>query len=80
MQLAVHSDAVCLNEHKAKSRTCAHIYFSEDAPILTFNGAVLAISQIIKHIMPSTAESELAFLFLTARKCVALRLALIEMR
>ena len=30
--------------------------------------------------MPSTAEAELASLFLTARKCVALRQTLIEMR
>ena len=80
MQLAAHSDAGCLNEPKAKSRASAHIYLSEDVPIPTFNGAVLTIAQIIKFVMSSAAEAELASLFLTARKCVALRQTLIEMR
>ena len=41
---------------------------------------VLTIAQIIKFVMSSTAEAELASLFVTARKCVELRQTLIEMR
>ena len=80
MQLAAHSDAGYLNEPNARSRASAHIYLSEDVPIPTFNGSVLTIAQIIKFVMSSAAEAELASLFLTARKCVALRQTLIEMR
>ena len=80
MQLATHSDAGYFNEAKAKSRASAHIYLSENVPIPTFHGAVLTIAQIIKYVMSSVAEAELASLFITARKCVALRQTLIEMR
>jgi len=80
MQLAAHSDAGHLNEPNARSRASAHTHLSEDVPIPTFNGAVLTIAQIIKFVMSSAAEAELASLFLTARKCVALRQTLIEMR
>ena len=73
MQLATHSDAGNLNEAKAKSRASAHIHLSENVPIPTFNGSVLIIAQLIKHVMSSAAEDELASLFITSRKCVALR-------
>ena len=45
MVLAAHSDAGFNNETKARSRTGAHIFLSEDEPIPRWNGAVLAISQ-----------------------------------
>ena len=79
MQLAAHSDAGCLNENKAWSRASAHIYLSEDAPIPNFNGAVLTISQIIKIVMSSVAEEELASLFITTKKCIEIRQTLEEM-
>ena len=72
MQLAAYSNVGYLNEPKARSHTSAHIYLSEDVPIPQFNGAVITIAQIIKHIISSTAEAELASLFITARKCTEL--------
>ena len=79
MQLAAHSDAGYLNEAKDRNRASAHTCSSESVPIPAFNGAVTTISQIIKYVMSSAAEAELAALFLTAKKCVSLRQTLTEM-
>ena len=68
IQLAVHSDAGCSNENKSKSLASAHMYLSENIPIPSFNGAVINKAQIIKFVMSSAAEAELASLFITARK------------
>ena len=76
MQLTTHSDAGHLNQSKAK----AHVSLSEDVPMLTSNRAVLKIVQIIKYLMSSAAEGELASFLITSRKCVALRQPLNEMR
>ena len=79
MILAAHSDASFLNESKSRSRAGAHIFLTEDEPIPRFNGAILTIAQIIKFVMASAAEAELAALFITAREMVPLRQTLIEM-
>jgi hypothetical protein len=62
MILCAHADAGFLNEANSCSRAGAHIYLSEDDPFPCFNGAVLSIAQIIKFVMASAAESELASL------------------
>ena len=46
---------------------------SENVPIPYFNGALLAITNIMKYVILSAAEAELASLFITAKKCVELR-------
>ena len=79
MQLVAHSDTGYLNEPKARSRASTHIYLSENVLIPTFNGAILIIAQIIKFVMSSAAEAELASLFITARKCTELRQTVLEM-
>ena len=66
MILAVHADAGFLNESRAISRAGAHIFLSENEPIPKLNGAVLTIAQIIKTVMASAAEAEIAALFITA--------------
>jgi hypothetical protein len=53
-----------------KPRAGAHIYLLEDDPFPRFNGAILSIAQIIKFVIASTAESELAVLFITAREII----------
>ncbi len=70
MILCAHADAGFLNETNSCSRAGAHIYLSEDDPFPCFNGAVLSIAQIIKFVMASAAESELAALFVTAREMI----------
>ena len=67
MKLAVHSDAVCLNENKAHSTASVCMLLSEDDHIPTFNSVILTISQIIKFVMYSVTEAELASFFVTAK-------------
>ena len=62
MILAVHSDASYLNEPKARSRAGGHFFMSTNSDIPPNNGAILNIAHIIKHVMASATEAELAAL------------------
>ena len=62
----VHADAVFLNESKAHSRAGAHIFLSENNPNPKLNDPVLTIAQIIKSVMASAAEAEMAALYIIA--------------
>eukprot|EP00804_Cyclotella_cryptica_P016130 CCRYP_004246-RA/>CCRYP_004246-RA protein AED:0.35 eAED:0.35 QI:0/0/0/0.75/1/1/4/0/1339 len=79
MVLSAHSDAAYLNASKSRSRAGAYIMCSENDPVPSHNGPVLTIAQIIKFVTSSTAESELAALFICAKEMVPLRQSLIEM-
>eukprot|EP00804_Cyclotella_cryptica_P004183 CCRYP_014549-RF/>CCRYP_014549-RF protein AED:0.42 eAED:0.42 QI:0/-1/0/1/-1/1/1/0/277 len=80
MVLAAHSDASYLTEPGSRSRAGAHIFLAENDPVPRHNMLVLTISQIIKYVMASAAEAELAALYITARELIPLRNALVEMR
>ena len=79
MIFAAQTDAVFLNESRARSRTGAHIFLSENEPKPKLNGPVLTIAKIIKTVMASAAEAEMAELYITAKNMVPLRNTLIEM-
>ena len=79
MILEAHADAGFLNESIARSRAGTHIFLSENEPKPKLNGPILTISQIIKTVMASAAEAEMAALFITAKKMIPLRNTLIEM-
>ena len=79
MVLCVHADASYLNKTESCSRAGAHIYLLEDDPIPRLNGAVLTIVTIIKFVLASAAEAELAALFIAAHKMVPLHQTLINM-
>ena len=79
MVLAAHSDASFLTETNARSRAGAHVFLSDDDPVPRPNGAILSISQIIKFVVASAAEAELAALYITARELIPLRTTLEEM-
>ena len=79
MILAAHSDASFLTEPGSCSRAGAFIFLSEDEPIPRINGPILTMATIIKFVMASASESELAALYLTAREMIPLRNALDEM-
>ena len=79
MILSAHSDAAYLNVSKARSRAGAHKMFSEDVLVPKYNRPVLTIAQIIKCVMSSTAESELAGLYICAKEMVPLRQSLVIM-
>ena len=73
MILAAHSDYGFHNESTGRSRAGAHIFLSEDDPIPWWNGPILSIAQVIKFVMTSAAEDELANLYITAQKMVPMR-------
>ena len=79
MILAAHADEEFLNESRARSRAGAHIFLSENEPKPKLNGSILTMTQIIKIVMVSAAEAEMAALFITAKKMIPLRNTLIEM-
>jgi hypothetical protein len=79
MILFAHADAGFLNESQTRSHAGAHIFLSVNDPYPRFNGAVLSIAQIIKFVMASAAESELAALFITAREMIPHCQTLIDM-
>ena len=76
MVISAHSYAAYLNVTKARSRAGAHIMLSENVPAPTYNGPVLTVAQIIKNVMSSTAEADLAGLFICAKSMVPLRQSL----
>ena len=79
MILAVHSNAGYLNEPKARSRAGGHFFMSNNSNIPPNNGAILNIAHIIKHVMASATEAELAALYIVAREAVHIRIILEEM-
>ena len=79
MVLAAHSDASYLSEPNAKSRAGGHFFLASDCTIPQNNGAVLNIAHIIKHVMSSATEAELAGLYIMAREAVYIRIILEEL-
>ena len=56
-----------------------HFFLSNDSAIPPNNGAVINIAHIIKHVMTSATEAELAGLYIMAREAVYIRIILEEM-
>ncbi len=79
MILCAHANAMFLNKTNSHSWAGAHIYLSENDLFPCFNGAVFSIAQIIKFVMTSAAEAELAALFVTAQEMIPHRQTLIDM-
>ena len=79
MILALHSDASHKSEPNAKSRAAGHFYLTKNNTKDMNNGAILTLSKIIKHVVGSASEAEVAALFYNCKAAVPLRLALMEM-
>ena len=79
MILAAHSDASYLSEPKARSRAGEHIFLSENVDDPPNNGTILTIAQLIKNVMSSASEAELAALYIVAKECVYIQMVLEEM-
>ena len=79
MKLAVHSNASYLSEPQAIIRSGGHFFLSNEATIPWNNGVVLNIVHIIKYVMTSATEAELAVLYIMAREAVYIILILDEM-
>jgi hypothetical protein len=78
MILTVHSDAGYCNEKNSRSRAGGHFYLSNGENDAPNNGAILTLATIIKAVMSSAAEAELAAVYLNAREAVYLRQILTE--
>jgi len=82
MILQIHADAAYLVEQQARSRAGGH-YFLGSTPIagepIKLNGAVHTLCTIIKQVVASAAEAELASTFMNGQQGKVLRLTLEEM-
>lgn len=79
MILTVHSDASYLSEANARSRAGGHFFLSKMGDETFHNGAILTLSSIIKHVLASASEAELAAMFYNTREAIPLRVTLEEM-
>jgi hypothetical protein len=79
MILAVHTNASYLSKQEGKSRASAHFYLTNDGDKEFNNGAILTLSSIIKHVMSSASEAELAALYYGCKLAIPLRTILEEM-
>jgi hypothetical protein len=79
MILAVHTDASYLSELGGKSRAAGHFYLTNQNDEDFNNGAILTLSSIIKHVMSSTSEAELAALYYRCKQAAPIRVTLKEM-
>ena len=60
MRLALHSDGSYLSEPNSKSRAAGHYYLINKGTKDLNNGAILTLTKIIKHVMGSAGETEVA--------------------
>eukprot|EP00804_Cyclotella_cryptica_P005912 CCRYP_000171-RA/>CCRYP_000171-RA protein AED:0.46 eAED:0.46 QI:0/0/0/1/0/0/2/0/119 len=77
MILALNTDGSYLSEPEGKSRQI--FYLTKQNKPDFHNSSVLVLSAIIKHIMASASETELAALFYGCKEAIPLRTTLKEM-
>ena len=78
MILKIDSDAAYLVCPKARSRAGGFHYLSSKDGTL-FNGPIMVLAKIIKNVMASAAEAEVAGIFMNAQLAIGYRNCLIEM-
>jgi len=78
MRLTLHSDASYLSKSECKSRAEGHYYLANKDNDGLSNGAALTLSKIIKHVMTSASEAEVAAMFYNCKSAQPLRIALEE--
>ena len=79
MILAVHTIASYLLEQNGKSRASAHFYLTNHDDEEFNSGAILRLSSIIKHVMSSASEAELAALYYGCKLAIPICTTLKEM-
>ena len=79
MLLALHSDESYLSEPNSKSWAAGHFFLGKKYDKLFDNGAILTLSKIIKHVMSSASEANIAALFYNFKAAAPLRVTLMEM-
>jgi hypothetical protein len=79
MVLAVHSNESYSSKPEAQSQAGGHFFLSRDTTVPPNNWAILNIAHIIKNVMSSATEAELAGLYIMACKAVYIRIILEEL-
>jgi hypothetical protein len=79
MILALNTDGSYLSELNGKSRAMADMFLTRKDDPSFHNGTVLVLLAIIKHVMASTSETELASLFYGCKEAIPLFTTLEEM-
>ncbi len=79
MILALDTDGSYLSEYGGRSRAAAYMFLTKKNNPDFHNGAVLVLSTIIKHVMASASETEIASLFYGCKEAIPLRMTLEEM-
>jgi hypothetical protein len=79
MILALDTDGSYLSELGGKSRAAAYMFLTKKGNPDFHNGAVRVLSSIIKHVMASASETEIASLFYGCKEAIPLRVTLEEM-
>jgi hypothetical protein len=79
MVLAVQSNANYLSKPKAWSRAGGHFFLSSNITVPPNNGAILNIALLIKNVMCSATEAELAGLYIMACEVVYIKIILEEL-
>lgn len=79
MILSLHSDGSYQSEPDSKSRAAGHFYLTNKCKRDLDNGAILTLTKIIKHVMGSAGETEVASLYYNCKNAIPLRRALQEM-
>jgi len=79
IKLTIHSDASYLSEPKARSHAGGHFFLSFDKTIPRNNVTIINIAHVIKNVMSSATEAELATLHIMVHEAVYIQIILEEM-
>ena len=79
MILKVHSDASYLSESEARSRAGGYFYLGDKTNKITNNGPIHILAKIIKNVVSSAAEAEIAAVFMNAKDACPIRITLEKM-
>jgi hypothetical protein len=79
MILALDTDGSHLSKLGGKSRAAAYMFLTKKDNPDFHNGAILVLSAIIKHVMASASETEIASLFYGCKEATPLRVTIEEM-
>jgi hypothetical protein len=79
MILKIHSDASYLSVPRARSRVGGYFYLSLGASNPILNGPIHCVSKILKNVVSSAAEAEIAATFENCKEAVVIRTTLEEL-
>ncbi len=79
VELSVHMDASYLSKPGSKSWAAGHFYLSNCNDKDFYNGVILTLSTIIKHVMSSASKAELTVLYYSCKLATLLQNTLEEL-